>query len=99
MKGFKGDELRFIATPLPGGSEPTPGAVLPVRLHHTVANHVGDSEPGPHPVGKAETLPDGRLSLWLADTKAGRTARALLEDEIVDCYVSGSPPAVRLEVM
>ena len=99
MKGSRSDGVRYVVTPVPGVQKPNPGAFLPVQLDQIVVDHVGDSEPGPHPVGKAEVLKDGRLSLWPVDTKAGRTGRAMIEDELLDAFLSGSPPTVRLGVI
>ena len=54
---------------------------------------------GPHSVGQAEVLQDGRLALWLAETtEPGRTARALLADDILDMVLVGSEPTIRLQV-
>jgi hypothetical protein len=55
---------------------------------------------GPHYVGQAQVLDDGRLSIELQQTtEAGRTARAFLEDDIVDVVVLPSnPPVVRLRL-
>lgn len=52
----------------------------------------GQRNKGPHSVGKAEALGDGRLALWLTgDTAAGRTARGLLADDMLDVLLEGEP--------
>jgi len=52
---------------------------------------------GPHPVGWIERpTPDG-LRIRLFSTEAGRTAAALLEEELVDVVLSHDhPPKIRL---
>lgn len=48
-------------------------------------------------VGHAEVQPGGRLAMWITDaTEAGRTARGLVADEVVDVAYWGSRPVVRL---
>jgi hypothetical protein len=58
-----------------------------------------DRRPGPHFVGRAEVLQDGRLAIWLTEhSEAGRTARGLLEIDALDVVLLGSRPTVRLTV-
>lgn len=52
---------------------------------------------GPHPVGWVERASPGGVRVRLLDTEAGRTARALLEVQLLDVALSrGRPPVVRL---
>ena len=73
------------------------GVRLIVRLEQPIVDHAGRLSPGPHPVGWVERpVPD---SVWikLLATRAGETARALLEEEILDVVLSRDyPPTVRL---
>ena len=46
------------------------------------------SRAGPHPVGWVERLTLGEVQIRLLSTEAGRTARALLELEILDVALS-----------
>lgn len=51
---------------------------------------------GPYPVGWLETT-QGRLRINLFPTRAGRIARALLEEQLLDVELSREyPPTVRL---
>lgn len=62
---------------------------------------VGGWRAGPHPVGWLERVsPDG-VRVRLVSTPAGTTARALLEEELVDVVLSSEsyPPAIRLTVI
>jgi hypothetical protein len=53
--------------------------------------------PGPHPIGWLERPTPDELRIRLAPTSAGRTARALLEEELLDIVVSRDhPPVIRL---
>ena len=45
------------------------------------------TRPGPHPVGTVEQFAPGELRIKVFDTQAGREARALLEDDLVDIRV------------
>ena len=75
-----------------------PGTVLRVFLDQVVEGH-GRRWPGPHGVGRAEVMDDGRrLAMWLTETSAaGRTARGLVELDALDITVEGdAPPAVWL---
>lgn len=73
------------------------GTVLRVWLDQNVEFYPGKPDPGPHPVGKAEVMDDGRLAVWLIEaTTAGRTAKGLVADDILDFVVEGDPPAVWL---
>jgi hypothetical protein len=82
---------RFMAEPL-GAERLTPGVTLRVELDQSV-----DRRPGPYLVGRAEVLQDGRLAIWLTEaSEAGRTARGLLADDVLDVVLWGSRPVVRL---
>jgi hypothetical protein len=67
-----------------------------VSLEQTIFDHTGHHDYGPHPCGKAEVLPDGRLFVSIVDTNAGRTAAAMLKVDLLDAVLwDGS---VRLRV-
>jgi hypothetical protein len=52
---------------------------------------------GPHPVGTVERASPGGIRVRLLDTEAGRTARALLAEELLDVVLSRDfPPVIRL---
>ena len=52
---------------------------------------------GPHVVGWLERPAPSELRIRLLSTQAGRTARALLEEELLDVVLSRDyPPTVRL---
>jgi hypothetical protein len=51
---------------------------------------------GPHPIGWLERLTPSELRIRLAPTAAGSTARALLEEELLDVVLSRDPPVIRL---
>jgi hypothetical protein len=73
-----------------------PGTSLRVWLDQIVENF-GQRRAGPHAVGRAEVMDDGRLAMWFIEgTKAGREARAFVEDDALDVTVEGEPPAVWL---
>ena len=70
-----------------------PGTRLPVFLDQII-----DRRPGPHRVGEAELLPDQRLAVWIGGSfTAGQTARALMDDDVLDVVVSDR--SVRLCVL
>ena len=73
---------------------------LQTRLRITLDQPVFDGtrwRAGPHTVGSVERPTPGALQIWLLPTEAGRTARALLEDQLLDVALSrGRPPVVRL---
>ncbi len=71
----------------------TPGIKLRLEIDQII-----DRRPGPHRAGRAEVLEDGRLALSFVDTEAGRTARALVADDILDVVLWGPRPTVRLRV-
>jgi hypothetical protein len=53
--------------------------------------------PGPHRIGWLERPTPSELRIRLIPTEAGRTARALLEDELLDVVLSREdPPVIRL---
>ena len=73
-----------------------PAGKCRIYLHQTIRDHLNQDSPGPHPVGWVRQLPDGRVQVRLIDaTRAGRDARALLEEGMVDVRVDGD--VVRLE--
>lgn len=75
-----------------GPRKMTPGVRLRVEMDQNV-----DRRPGPHFVGRAEVLQDGRLAIRLTEnSKAGRTAAGLLEVDALDVVLWGSRPTVRL---
>jgi hypothetical protein len=77
----------------------TPGVRLRVELDQIVEEPgpFGRRRPGPHRVGRAEVLDDGRLAVWITGaSEAGRMAQALLAEEMVDVWLWGSRPTVRL---
>jgi hypothetical protein len=52
---------------------------------------------GPHPVGWLERPTPSELRIRLIPTAAGRTAQALLEEELLDVVLSRDfPPIIRL---
>jgi hypothetical protein len=66
-------------------------------LRVELAQRVGDRGWGPHVVGEAETFEGGKVKLFITTiTEAGRTAVALLADDILDAVIWGSKPVVRL---
>lgn len=68
-------------------------------MDHNVQDRFGRNRPGPHSVGRAEVLANGRLAIWVSEhSDAGRTARALLADDILDVVLMGPEPTVRLQV-
>lgn len=70
----------------------TPGIRLRVEMDQIV-----DRRPGPHLVGRADVLADGRLAIWLTEhSEAGRTARGMLADDILTVVLWGSRPTVLL---
>ncbi len=73
-----------------------PGTVMAVQLD-LIAGPYYNPRPGPHGVGRAEVMDDGRLAVWLTEAShAGRDARALISDDMVDVSVEGEPPVVWL---
>jgi len=75
----------------------SPGRRHPIVLEQIVDDGVGRRVPGPHTVGWVELTPLGGLRIrLLSTTRAGTTARALLEEELLDVVVEGFPAVVRL---
>ena len=96
-KPYTGSRILVDPRPSPWGRRVAPGRLLLVQLEEDVSDHVGRNWPGPHSVGRAEVLPDGRLALALIEaTRAGQWAKALLEDDLLDVVFFGSQPVVRL---
>ena len=72
------------------------GSLAAVMLDQVVFEY-GHRRPGPHGVGKAEVMIDGRLAIWLTEnSEAGRTAKAFLADDMIDVVVEGEPPVIWL---
>jgi hypothetical protein len=67
-------------------------------LEQLIVDHTGRPLPGPHPVGWVlRDTPGGVQIRLLSTTEAGRTAKALLEEELLDVVLSRDyPPTVRL---
>jgi len=65
-------------------------------MDQNVMDRYGRNRPGPHPVGRAEVLQDGRLAISLINIDAGRTAQALLADDLLDAFRWGDRPTIRL---
>jgi hypothetical protein len=67
-------------------------------LEELVSDGFGHWKAGPHTVGWVERPTPGEMRVRLLDsTEAGRTAAALLEEEIIDVVLSrGYPPVIRL---
>ena len=63
------------------------GEVLRVSLEQTILDRFGHNDIGPHPAGKAEVLPDGRLRISILDTDAGRSAIGMLNDDLLDAVL------------
>lgn len=74
----------FTVTPINPRKPLREGEVLPVSLEQEVTGLTGHPEKPPHPAGKAEVLPDGRLRISIIDTVAGRHAIAMLQDDLLD---------------
>lgn len=73
------------------------GTRLTLMLEQLIVNHTGRPLPGPHPVGWVLRHTPGEVQVRQLSTEAGRTARALLEDQLLDVALSrGRPPVVRL---
>ena len=74
----------FVVEPINPRKPLRAGEVLPVSLEQTISGFSGHHEKGPHPVGRAETLPNGKLRISITDTNAGRHAIAMLADDLLD---------------
>ena len=62
-----------------------------------MSDGLGGWRAGPHTVGWIERPAPGELRIRLLPTEAGRTARALLEEDMLDVALSHDyPPVVRL---
>lgn len=77
----------IVVTPVNPRKPLREGEVLPVSLEQTINDHTGHPRAGPHPVGKATVLRDGKLSITLIATLAGRDAAALLADDVLDAVL------------
>jgi hypothetical protein len=74
-----------------------PGVRHKIVLEQIVSDGVGGWKPPPHPVGWVERRTPGGVQVRLVDTEAGRTAAALLEEELLDVVLSRDyPPTIRL---
>lgn len=68
-----------------------------LMLEELVSDGFGHFKAGPHVAGWVERPTPGEMRVRLLDTEAGRTARALLEEELLDVVLSRDyPPKVRL---
>ena len=85
----------FVVMPVNPRPPLRAGEVLRVSLDQTIADHTGHDEKGPHPCGKAEVLPDGRLLISILDTNAGRHAIGMLRDDMLDVVLSGGTVRLR----
>lgn len=75
----------------------TPGHRHPIMLEQVAPDGLGGWRDGPHPVGWLERLSPHGVRVRLVRTAAGRTARALLGEQLLDVVLSGSyPPVIRL---
>jgi hypothetical protein len=74
------------------------GARLRIELAQMINDRTGRPLPGPHIAGWVERpTPGGMRVRLLVSTEAGRTAAALLEEELLDVVLSRDyPPSVRL---
>ena len=74
------------------------GTRLRLMLEQVIVDHTGSRWlPGPHIAGWLERPAPSELRIRLLSTEAGRTARALLEEELLDVVLSHDyPPTVRL---
>jgi hypothetical protein len=81
----------FVVRPINPRPPQRAGEALPVSLDQTILDHTGHDDKGPHPCGKAEVLPDGRLRISILHTNAGRQAIGMLEDDLLEVVLwSGS---------
>ena len=84
----------FVVTPAGRGR-----AVIGSSLRVELEDQIIGRRAGPHFVGNAQVLDDGRLSIALQQTtEAGRTARAFLDDIVDVIVLPSSPPVVRLRL-
>ena len=68
-----------------------------VLLEQVVDDGTGRYRNGPHTVGWVERVAPDHVMIRLIPTRAGRTARALLEEDLLDVVLSrDNPPVVRL---
>ena len=76
-----------------------PGRRHLIRLEQVVSDGFGGWRNGPHPIGWIEQTSDG-VRIRLVSTEAAATARALLEEDLLDVVLSDSyPPVIRLTVL
>ena len=68
----------FTVTPINPRPPMKVGEALRVPLDQTIVGLGGHDDEGPHPIGKAEVLSDGRLRISIMDTLAGRHAQRRL---------------------
>ena len=74
----------------------TPSVRHRIYLEEVVDDGFGGWRAGPHVVGWVESTPGG-VKIRLVNTEAGRTARALLADDLLEVKLTGYPAVVRLE--
>jgi hypothetical protein len=74
------------------------GARLRIMLDQPIVDRTTHRlRPGPHIAGYVERLGPDHVKIRLMPTEAGRTAAALVEDQLLDVVLSrDSPPSVRL---
>jgi hypothetical protein len=86
----------FVRMPINPRPPQKAGETMRVSLEQEVyrAGH-RDGSP-PHVCGTAEVLSDGRLRLSFIDTDAGRTAAAMIKDDLLDVVLWNG--TVRLRV-
>jgi hypothetical protein len=72
----------------------SPGHRHRVLLEQVVDDGFGRYRNGPHTVGWVERVAPDHLMIRLIPTKAGRTARALLEEDMLDVVLSHDYPSV-----
>ena len=97
-----GQELTTAEAVIASALEPRLGSLplgtrLTLMLEQLIVDHTGSWHPGPHIAGWLERPAPSELRIRLLSTGAGRTARALLEEELLDVVLSRDyPPVVRL---
>lgn len=77
----------FLVTPVNPRRPQKEGETLPLLLETEVTDEVGRRLAGPHACGRAEILSDGRVAITPSRSAAGRTAQALLADDIIDAVL------------
>jgi hypothetical protein len=97
-----GQELTTAEEVIAAQLERRPGSLplgtrLTLMLEQLIVDHTGRPHPGPHPVGWVLRHTPGGVQIRLLSTESGRTARALLEAELLDVELSRDyPPVISL---